>query len=207
MKTVNSIRKKATILFTLALMITATDIASAQCTADTECDAGQICSDGTCQTPETEAGPPAPETKAEATAQTEPSQAQIASTVEKERIKPLWISGLAAFGAIYIANIVVSGVVAAQENKSKAAGYAAIPFVGQFLSIANDSDEYPIADYKGPMILGAVLQFVAAGVFTAGMVIKRDPKDKQTARAPRFWLTPTPMGTTGAGAVFTMTHF
>ncbi|MBN2714611.1 MAG: hypothetical protein JXX14_02075 [Deltaproteobacteria bacterium] len=130
------------------------------------------------------------------------------AAVKKERIKPLWISGLIAFGVSYSANIIVTAALAEDEYRGKAVGFAAIPLVGQFISIAADSDDYPIPpDYRGPMILGAMLQIVSAGVFTAGMIIKREPKNKQALHTPRFFVTPVPLGHHGACAVFSLANF
>ncbi|MBN2343639.1 MAG: hypothetical protein JXR45_19240 [Deltaproteobacteria bacterium] len=166
----------------------------------------QICSDGACQDGQDEAATLG--TTAEPNPATTDDTAVSSASVEKERIKPLWLSGLITFSTIYVATIVGNAVLSDPDARGEAVGYAFIPMFGPFISLGNQSDDIEIKPaFKGLLVTAGILQIVGVGLFTAGMIIKREPKDKQASRSPRFWVTPALLGDSGAGAAFTMTHF
>jgi hypothetical protein len=122
--------------------------------------------------------------------------------VEKERIKPLWISGLALFGTVYITTIILNAALAEDDTRSESVGFALIPMFGPFLSLADDDDDTEIQEqYRGSMVLSGVAQIVGVAVFTAGMIIKRDPKSSKPARSSRLGVAPVLLGKHGAGAI------
>ena len=122
--------------------------------------------------------------------------------VEKERIKPLWISGLALFGTVYITTIILNAALAEDDTRSEAVGFALIPMFGPFLSLADDDDGTEIQEqYRGSMVLSGVAQILGVAVFTAGMIIKREPKSSKPARSSRLGIAPVLPGKHGAGAI------
>jgi hypothetical protein len=170
-------------------------------TASAQCVEGDDCGN---EMPAEQVGPEAPVVETDAG----DAVASEGEAVKKERIKPLWISGLALFGSVYLANIIGNAALSEEDAKGTMVGYALIPLAGPFVAMGNSSDDVEVESaFKGVLVMAGVLQIVGAGLFTAGMIIKRKPKAKQAAKAPRFMFTPTPIGRHGAGAVFTMTHF
>ncbi len=190
--------KKNCIWFSVFILAT---ISLSTLNATAQCVDGVDCGD---EMPAEQVGPEAPAVEMDAG----DAVASEGEAVKKERIKPLWISGLALFGSVYLANIIGNAALSEDDAKGQSVGYALIPLAGPFVALGNSNDDIEVESaFKGVLVMAGVLQIVGAGLFTAGMIIKREPKAKQAATAPRFMFTPTPIGRHGAGAVFTMTHF
>ncbi|MBN2718244.1 MAG: hypothetical protein JXX14_20535 [Deltaproteobacteria bacterium] len=195
-------KTKITILITVLIQLCITANAFAQCTTNSNCGEGQTCVDESCQA--ALAGPVALGDEVTADNDTAPADA----VVKKERIKPLWLGGLITFSAVYVATIVGNAVLSDEDARGEAVGYALIPMAGPFISLGNQSDDTEVkSQFKGIMVVSGILQILGVGAFTAGMIIKREPKNAASLHSPKWWLTPAPMGRSGAGAVFTMTHF
>jgi hypothetical protein len=83
-------------------------------------------------------------------------------------LRPLWITGLALWGATYIATIAVTAAVA-EDDAGKYAGEAAVPIAGPFIVLA---DGEPSDGQTAALIASGVIQTLSATMFVLGLSIR-----------------------------------
>jgi hypothetical protein len=88
-------------------------------------------------------------------------------------IRPLWITGLVAFGAMYVTTIVVVAAIPFEDEDAKPRGIAEafVPLAGPFIGLADGGGNLTGAE-KGGLIASGIIQNVGAALFIIGVTVK-----------------------------------
>ena len=143
------------------------------CQNDTECRGGRVCKDAQCVAPGCAADVDCPDPQVcEKGVCTHPAAAapprpQVYGEPETRGIKGLWLTGSIVLPVTYALTVTVTSILA--EDSDKYVSLAAIPILGPWLILGEDS-----GGYDAPLAASGILQLAATTMIIVGVTVRRE---------------------------------